>query len=322
MEARMFFGVMATLTALACASLGVYGRFSTLRRRIAAANEANPAEAMIAWRLRNGFRFALPAARLLLHIDAVRFFARECSQLLEDHGRVTTTESVTTLALVSMVAITVFTGVMARSLVGSIAVPSCVVALIVFRVHALKDKHAEEIRNSIPDAIDSMSVCFGSGFTLQQTFVQVSQDVGGPLGKVFARCAHTLEMGGTAESALSELKSAAHASELAFVAVALDVQHQSGGALKQVLGAAAETVKGELELRRSLRVQTAQAKLSARIVAIMPFLLVTAFSLVSPDFLLPFFSSVYGYGLLCLALTMMAAGIFMVKHALSVEGVA
>ena len=74
-------------------------------------------------------------------------------------------------------------------------------------------------------------------------------------------------------------------------------------------------------LRRSLRVQTAQAKLSARVVAIMPFILVAAFSLASPDFLSPFFSGPVGYGLLTLAIVMQLAGIVLVRRALSVDGV-
>ena len=91
--------------------------------------------------------------------------------------------------------------------------------------------------------------------------------------------------------------------------------------MRQVIDAASDTVKGELALRRSLRVQTAQAKLSARIVVIMPFLLVAAFSLVSPGFLMPFFSSAFGYALLAVAVVMQVLGIVLVRRALAVEGV-
>lgn len=90
--------------------------------------------------------------------------------------------------------------------------------------------------------------------------------------------------------------------------------------MRQVLEAAAETVKGELALRQSLRVQTAQAKLSARVVTVMPFILVAAFSLASPDFLAPFFAGPAGYALLGLALAMQAAGIVLVRRALAVDG--
>ena len=91
--------------------------------------------------------------------------------------------------------------------------------------------------------------------------------------------------------------------------------------MRQVLEAARDTVKGELALRRSLRVQTAQAKLSARIVAVMPFILVTAFSLASPNFLMPFFTSLPGIALFAIAITMQLAGILLVRKALVVEGV-
>ena len=92
--------------------------------------------------------------------------------------------------------------------------------------------------------------------------------------------------------------------------------------MKQVLDAARDSMKGELALRRSLRVQTAQAKLSARIVVVMPFILVAVFSLASPDFLTPFFSSVFGYALFALAVFMQVAGVVLVHRALSVDGVA
>ena len=88
------------------------------------------------------------------------------------------------------------------------------------------------------------------------------------------------------------------AGQLAFVAVALDVQHQSGGSLAAVLDAARESVESEIDLARSLKEQTAQAQLSARIVTAMPFVLIALFSLMSPGSLSPFFESMAGMALL------------------------
>ena len=87
--------------------------------------------------------------------------------------------------------------------------------------------------------------------------------------------------------------------------------------MRQVLDAARDSVEGELALRRSLKVQTAQAKLSAQVVSVMPFALVAVFSLVSEDFLSPFFASPAGWALLGLALGMQAAGVGMVRRVLA-----
>ena len=89
--------------------------------------------------------------------------------------------------------------------------------------------------------------------------------------------------------------------------------------MAQVLNAARETVESELALERSLRVQTAQAKLSARIVTVMPFLLIALFSLASNDFLAPFFTSIAGMAMLALAFSMQVAGFLLVRHMLKVE---
>ena len=85
-----------------------------------------------------------------------------------------------------------------------------------------------------------------------------------------------------------------------------------------VLEAARESVEGEIELARSLKVQTAQAKLSARIVTVMPFVLIALFSFMSPGFLDPFFASVPGMVLLALALVMQVGGVMLVRRTLAV----
>ena len=77
--------------------------------------------------------------------------------------------------------------------------------------------------------------------------------------------------------------------------------------------------ESELELLRSLKVQTAQAKLSARVVTVMPFILVGLFSLMSPGFLSPFFESLPGMVMLAVALLMEAAGVLVVRRMLKVD---
>lgn len=324
METRLLVGGLAVASAFAClfsvsllAGNGVRKRWAAI-----AVQESDPSVASFAsWRLRNGFALLEPVASRLLRIGRLSKTVDELVLACDERGCPTTPVALLTALLAALMLLLAVSAIVTGSVVGAFAVPACAVAVIVVVAGNQADKRQEAVRDAVPGALEAMSACFGSGFTLLQTFQQVEQEVSGPLGATFGRSAHILETGGSAESALAELRDGAHASELAFVAVALDVQHQSGGAIRQVLDAAADTVKGELALRRSLRVQTAQAKLSARVVVIMPFILVAAFSLVSPDFLSPFFGSAAGYALLTLAMVMQVAGIVLVRRALAVDGV-
>jgi tight adherence protein B len=149
-----------------------------------------------------------------------------------------------------------------------------------------------------------MSACFRSGYSLLQTFKHLAMEAKGPLCPLFQRAASDLETGRTASDALRHLREESTLREFAFLTAALEIQHQTGGSMQSIIDSACDSVEGELALRRSLRVQTAQAKLSARVVAVMPLILIAAFSLISPDFLSPFFESVFGYVLLGIAIAM------------------
>ena len=324
METRMLVGILGVVCAFASLFAASLVASAGLRRRraaMAAQGDRFTLSGVLAWRLRNGFAIALPSAHQLLKVRRIEQTVAELAIALAGRHWTVTPESLLSVLLMATVAIVCAVGVFTRSIIGALAVGLCVVVVIYVFVGSMRDKRHEAVREAAPGALESMSACFGAGFTLLQTFKQVAEDVPGYLGLVFERSAHVLETGGSAAQALGVLREGAHASELAFVAVALDVQHDSGGSMKQVLDAARDSMKGELALRRSLRVQTAQAKLSARIVVVMPFILVAAFSLASPDFLSPFFSSVLGYALLALAIIMQIAGVVLVHRALSVDGV-
>lgn len=324
MEARLLIGLMVAVTAFACLFAGVQAAAIALRRRraaMAAQGEPLSVQGLVAWRIRNGFPALSPLVSVLEKIRHVKDFLNELVALCAARGWASTRESVGSVLLAVLGVLALVLGLSTSSIIAALATPVCVIVVLVAFAANAREKRQEAVREAVPEAIESMAACLGSGFTLLQTFNQVADDTDGPLGETFARSAHVLEVGGSAERALAELREGAHASELAFVAVALDVQHQTGGAMRQVLDAAADTVKGELALRRSLRVQTAQAKLSARVVVVMPFVLIAAFSLASPGFLMPFFSSAFGYALLAVAIVMQVVGVLLVRRALAVEGV-
>ena len=324
METCVLIGIAAVLlvfTSLYATALTVGISFRSRMASLAAQDKSLSIRALLEWRLRNGFGTILPLSDRLLGIGRIDSVLSDAVLLLESRGIATSKKPLLSVILGVLIVLSLASGLITGGVVGMIAVPACVLAIMIAIMGNQSDKREEAVREAVPIALESMSACFGSGFTLLQTFQQVALDVPDPLESTFNRSAHILEMGGSAQAALSELQEGVCASELAFVAVALDVQHQSGGAMRQVLDAATDTVKGELALRRALRVQTAQAKLSARVVAVMPFILIAAFSMVSPDFLSPFFKSPAGYALLFAALAMQAAGIALVRRALAVDGV-
>ena len=289
MEAHVVLGGVGVLAAFGCgaaASASVAGR--ARRRTASLVGEGDVGSSRVAWLLRNGVGWTRPVTRALLGNRALAALMREAVGVVDARGLMTTEESLLSVWIAAMVGAGMCAGAAAGSVVCGIAVAVCACACAVVWLRTVQDKRRDALREGIPDALRSMAVCFQAGLSLLQTFQQVASEVQGPLGTLFARAA-------------------------------LDVQHQAGGSMKQVLDAARDTVQSEIELRRALRVQTAQAKLSARVVSVLPFVLIAVFSLVSEGFLDPFFASPMGMALLAIALGMQAAGIVAVRRMLAVE---
>lgn len=323
MEARAVVGFVGCFAAFFAGWFAIRFALGALGGKRAAASlegsDGRRRSGWLAWAFRNGFSPFAPAARFLLGNRRVDRFAEGAVCVLDDAGYGSSRESAVSLALLLLLAIGAVAGAVSASLAGGLAVASCALAVAAGCVGSRLDKRKEALRESVPDVLRSIGVCFRSGLSLLQTMRQVARETEGPMRAVFSRVAHRLETGSSAGEALSALRESAPVSELAFVAIALDVQHQAGGSMERVLDAARDTVQGELDLARSLRVQTAQAKLSARIVSVMPLVLVALFSLVSEGFLTPFFSSFAGMVLLAAAVLMQVAGILAVRGMLKVE---
>lgn len=320
MGAAGAWGIAAVaLAAAAGGALGIFGARAWKRRDAAAtalaADKRERAE-LILMRASAPLR---PAARRLMAVPAVRQAAEGAVLLLEERGRAAQGEMLVSLLLAASALAAAIATLVSLSPACGIAA-GCLAAFGgVAYVRNRASKRSMAMREQIPDALRCMGTCFRSGLSLLQTLQQTAKECGGALGQLFGVAARRLKMGAAPAEALAVMRSGDEVPELSFIAVALDVQHQSGGSIAPVLETARDSVVSELDLMRSLRVQTAQAKLSASIVTVMPFILVALFSLLSPDFLEPFFSSLAGMALLALALIMQLSGVLAVRRMLRID---
>lgn len=320
MVSGFFWGIGAGVMAIAAGGFLADGLSRSVKRKQAVLSMLSDGwSSRLKIVLTRGIRPLAGASRKLLEIDAVRASALRAQMMLEENGFGSKKVALVSLLLGAVITACLVTMFVSSSLVFGLA-SGCIVAIgIVGHIKSRSDRTTAEMREGIPEVIRCMQTCFRSGQSLLQTLRYTSSEVGGSLGKIFSIAADRLDVGDTTADALSVLRQYPDVPELSFVAVALDVQHQTGGSIIPVLESARESVEGELDLMRTLRVQTAQAKLSATIVTVMPFVLIALFSLMSPDFLSPFFESWQGLFLFALALIMQVAGVVSVRRMLRID---
>lgn len=124
------------------------------------------------------------------------------------------------------------------------------------------ERREAALRDEIPDALRSLGVCFRAGLSLMQTLEQTASEMKGPLGELFLSAALVLQTGGTASEALALFRQRAMCRNSPSWPLPWTCSIRAAAALRRCSMRPGESVESEIDLARSLKVQTAQAQLS------------------------------------------------------------
>ncbi len=332
MEGEMLLGTACALGFAGAVPLGTAAFRGIYRAYVAARMQVFPARGlrryedvraimrgMLAYVLRNGVDVTAGVAQRLLSLPRVAQTFGNAARLIQRKGFTTSPQSIASMYCFLLIIIGCICAVIVRSFLAGVLVPMFLALVAAAYCSHESEREKDALRDQVPDALRCMEACLHAGLSLPQAFAEVASEVSSPAKETFARVSHDLEMGHSMDEALMRFHKFSGLPELGFVAMALDVQYVCGGSATPILRSAEESISKGLELRRALRVQTAQARLSAQVVSIMPFFLMATLSLVSPGFLDPFFADTQGITTLALAVVMQVTGVLMVRRLLAIE---
>lgn len=216
------------------------------------------------------------------------------------------------------VLLSVLTGILLASPVAAVACASVLVAATVARDAARAQRERRDVIAAMPGIYRTLSVALASGQTLAQAVSYVGAHERGPAARAFARMSLRLRCGSSTEEAVDRLAEelAAPGSEL--LATALVISHRTGSPLRDLLRRSAALAQRQGEFERMLGVKTAQARLSVRVVCLLPVVMICLLALISPDFQQGLLTPV---GMGCVALAVLLDGVALLLIRRLVRGV-
>lgn len=157
-------------------------------------------------------------------------------------------------------------------------------ALVPWLAQRIQEQRRKQIEKSLPDAYRSLASALGSGKSLPQAMQYVGTHIQGPLGAGFLAASAQFFCGSTLLQGLEQVKRHINSEQSALLISALVVSQQTGAPLATLLEEAAHLLEERMSLRQELQTKTASARLSARVVMLLPVALVLLLALISPDF--------------------------------------
>lgn len=244
-------------------------------------------------------------ARLLMRLPRVH----EMDRLLMQSGLPWNIARFTGLTLMALVIGLLFGFIMGFPLLPVLVLGVAFAAVPLLYVYNCKEKRLEKIEQQLPDALDMMSRAMRAGHAFPGALQMVGDESPQPISSEFKLAFDEINYGISLQDALLNLATRVPSTDLRYFVIAVLIQRETGGNLSEVLSNISKLIRERLKLLATIKVLSAEGRLSAWILTILPFALAVVISVLNPKLMSVLWTDEMGKKLMAFAVVMMILGI-------------
>lgn len=184
-------------------------------------------------------------------------------------------------------------------------------AFPLLRMRWMRMRRLGVIVAQLPDALDLICRALRAGHAFSSTLSMVASQGPQPIASEFKTTFDEINFGVSTKNALRNLAMRVPAPDLGFFVLAVTIQLETGGNLANLLGILASLIRARFKFMGRVRVLAAEGKLSAYILAALPFFLGGLIQLANPTYMNILFADPTGIVVVEVAVAMMMLGIFL-----------
>ncbi|MEL7208919.1 MAG: type II secretion system F family protein, partial [Actinomycetota bacterium] len=175
-------------------------------------------------------------------------------------------------------------------------------------VNFLAGRRKKAFVAQLPDMLQLLSGTLRAGYSLMQGVEAVSKEVGEPIGTELRRVVTEARLGRPLEEALDSAAERMDSEDFSWAVMAVRIQREVGGNLAELLLTVAETMTQRERLRRDVAALTAEGKISAIVLGLLPPGIGLAMFLINPEYIGVLFSETIGNFMLGFAVCLAGFG--------------
>jgi tight adherence protein B len=186
-------------------------------------------------------------------------------------------------------------------------------------VRQLQARRLNAFNNQLGDTLILLSNSLRSGYSLLQSMETVSRELPPPMSTEFTRVVREIGLGLTIEEALAHMLQRIQSDDLDLVITAINIQHEVGGNLAEILDTIAYTIRERVRIKGQIRAMTAQQRFSGYVVSLLPFILGVAMFVINPNYIGRMFNDPCGIMMLITGGIMIVAGYMVIRQITNIE---
>jgi len=169
---------------------------------------------------------------------------------------------------------------------GAIAISLVSSAAPILWIQAQRAKRLRTVEGQLPEALDFISRALVAGHSLPMTLELLAEEIGPPLAGELRKTVDEYNVGASMEQALENLSQRVPSVDIRFFASAIMTQSRTGGSLHELLEGLADTIRERGTLRGQVRALTANGRMTAIVLSLLPLFLAIIMYVVNTEYFL------------------------------------
>jgi len=180
-------------------------------------------------------------------------------------------------------------------------------------------RRSDKMREQLPDVLTIMASSLRAGHSFLQALDTTAREIQAPANVEFQRLVAEIRLGRPAEDALEALADRVGSPDFRWAVLAVNIQREVGGNLAEILDNVSDTLRERATMRRQVRVLTAEGRLSAWVLAILPFAIALYMFAVNPKYISLLFTKQIGLVMLGVGGVLMVLGILWMRKIVDID---
>jgi tight adherence protein B len=143
----------------------------------------------------------------------------------------------------------------------------------------------QKIEAQLPEAADFLARAMRAGHSFTNVLQMVGSELPEPLSGEFRTAHEEINYGVPQHEALSNLAARIPLTDLRYLVIAVLIQREAGGNLAEILGNISHIIRERLKLVAHVRVLSAEGRMSAWVLGLLPFGVMLMMTLTSPGYI-------------------------------------
>ncbi|MGY6500133.1 MAG: type II secretion system F family protein [Acidimicrobiales bacterium] len=205
------------------------------------------------------------------------------------------------------------------NLLGTLIAAGLIAMLPPAVINFLAKRRQKKFVSLLPDTLQLLAGTLRAGYSLMQGVEAVSREVSEPMGQELRRVVTEARLGRPLEESLDASAERMDSPDFAWAVMAIRIQREVGGNLAELLMTVADTMTQRERLRRDVNALTAEGRVSAMVLGLLPVGLGVMLYTGNPDYMGVLFEETIGQIILGGSIVLAGIGFYWMKKVIEVD---